>query len=97
MNDPQDRPTPEWEARLWERLAAGDEQAVEDLYDQYAPHIYGLVFRVTGDRAAAEEITIEVLASTWADVRTFEPGTSLRAFLSMRAHELAAERMRNAG
>ena len=97
MNDPQDRPTPEWEARLWERLAAGDEQAVEDLYDQYASHIYGLAFRVTGDSATAEEITVEVLASTWAGASTFQPGTSLRAHLSMRAHELAAERMRNAG
>ena len=97
MNARPDRPTPEWEARLWDRLVAGDERAVEDLYDQYAAHIYGLAFRVTGDSAAAEEITVEVLASTWADASTFQPGTSLRAFLSMRAHELAAERMRNAG
>jgi len=92
-----DLPTVEWEARLVQRLAAGDEQALEDLYDQYAPHVYGLAYRVTGDSGAAEQITVEVLASTWASASSFQPGASLRAYLSMKAHELAAERVRDTG
>ena len=79
---------------LRERLIAGDEAALEELYDQYAPHVYGLAYRVTGDSQAAEEITVEVLASVWADPDAVDPDTPLRAFLSMRAHALAAERVR---
>ena len=86
---------PVWETHLWRRLVDGDERALEELYDQYASHVFGLAYRVTGDSRLAEDITVEVLASAWSQPADFEPGAMpLRAYLSLKAHEIAADRLR---
>ena len=53
----------EWERGLRDRLIAGDESAVADLYDQYASFVFGLARRVTGDRTAAEDVTQDVFVA----------------------------------
>jgi DNA-directed RNA polymerase specialized sigma24 family protein len=50
----------EWERNLRARLMAGDPRALAEAYEQFSPMVYGLAARVTGDRAAAEDVTQEV-------------------------------------
>jgi RNA polymerase sigma-70 factor (ECF subfamily) len=45
---------------LLRRLARGDEEAFHILYDRYQRRIYRFAWHVSGDQAAAEEITQEV-------------------------------------
>ena len=43
-----------WCAALVERVAAGEAQALEELYDRYARPAYSLALRVTGDPTFAQ-------------------------------------------
>jgi RNA polymerase sigma-70 factor, ECF subfamily len=36
-----------WDEELCERLVAGDEAALRELYDEFSPLVYGLAARVT--------------------------------------------------
>jgi DNA-directed RNA polymerase specialized sigma24 family protein len=56
-----------WDRDVCERLVAGDESALGELYDQFSSLVYGLAARVTRDWAAAEDITQDVFVRVWED------------------------------
>ncbi|HEX4953461.1 MAG TPA: RNA polymerase sigma factor [Thermoanaerobaculia bacterium] len=60
------------EARLVERLRAGDRRAFEDLYRRHLRSVYGLACRLAGDRAEAEELTQEVFVRAWESRERFK-------------------------
>ena len=53
--------------------AGGDLVAFEHLYRQFAPRVYGLCLRLTGQREAAEDCTQESFVAAWRALRDFEP------------------------
>lgn len=59
---------------LRQRLAAGDETALQDIYDRCSPLVYRLALRVTRSREAAEEITQDVFVHLWEHPFSFDPG-----------------------
>lgn len=77
------------------RLAAGDEEAIAEIFDRYAPFLYGLARRVTGERSSAEDVVQEVFTTLWSHPDRFDPerGT-LRAFLGVQAHRRAVDCVR---
>jgi RNA polymerase sigma-70 factor (ECF subfamily) len=64
---------PRWDKEVCDRLVAGDEAALGELYDEYSALVYGLAARVTRDWAAAEDITQDVFVRVWEDPRAFDP------------------------
>jgi RNA polymerase sigma-70 factor (ECF subfamily) len=77
------------------RVAAGDEEAIAEIFDHYAPFIFGLARRVIGDRNAAEDVVQEVLTTLWSHPERFDPSRgSLRAFLGVQAHRRAVDAVR---
>jgi len=84
-----------WEWALRERLLAGEESALTELYDQFFPMVYGLALRVTGDRTAAEDLTQEVFVSLWERPAAFDPGRGrLRPWLAAVTHHRAVDWVR---
>jgi RNA polymerase sigma factor (sigma-70 family) len=84
-----------WEWALRERLLAGEERALAELYDQFFPMVYGLAARVTGDRTAAEDLTQEVFVSLWERPEAFDPGRGrLRTWLAAITHHRAVDLVR---
>src|SRR4029450_2968652 len=71
---------PRWDKEVCQRLVAGDEAALGELYDELSPLVYGLAARVTRDWAAAEDITQEVFVRVWENPQAFDParGTCAR-------------------
>ena len=63
-----------WCAALVERVAAGEAQALEELYDRYARPAYSLALRVTGDTTFAEEAVQEVFLAVWRQPERFQAG-----------------------
>ncbi|MEO9324591.1 RNA polymerase sigma factor [Nocardioides sp. C4-1] len=53
------------EADLAQRLRAGDGDALTELYDRHADRIYRHCFRLTADRAYAEDATGTVFLEVW--------------------------------
>lgn len=89
------RPVDTGDGLLVARLAAGDEEALAEIYDRYAPFLFGLARRVTGDRASAEDVVQEVLTKLWTAPERFDPSRgSLRAFLGVQAHRRAVDAVR---
>ncbi len=56
---------------LLDRVARGEEAALERLYDTYAPALYALAYRIAGERSDAEEIVLDSFAQAWRDARRF--------------------------
>jgi RNA polymerase sigma factor (sigma-70 family) len=78
-----------------ERLAAGDEDALAEVYDQYASFVYGLAARVVGDPKAAEDVSQDVFVGLWERPEAFDPGRgSLRTWLATLAHRRAVDYVR---
>jgi RNA polymerase sigma factor (sigma-70 family) len=91
--DPSSR---EWEQALHARLVAGEEAALGELYDQFSPMVYGMAVRITGDRAAAEDVTQEVFAYAWERADAYDRNRGrLRTWLATIAHHRAVDSVRS--
>ena len=64
MTQPK-RLSQEEERRLLARLRARDEEALAELYDELAPWVLGLAFRILQDDDEAEEVVGDVFTQVW--------------------------------
>jgi DNA-directed RNA polymerase specialized sigma24 family protein len=77
---------------LVERLVAGDDEALEELFDRYAGFVIGVAGRVTGDSPRAEDVLQEVIAAVWTHPERYGAGRgALQAGLGVLAHRRAAD------
>jgi RNA polymerase sigma-70 factor (ECF subfamily) len=83
-------------AALLARVARGDHQAFELLYDELAGPVYGVVRQVLRDPAQSEEIAQEVLLEIWRTASRFDPAKgSPPAWALTIAHRRAVDRVRS--
>ncbi len=83
------------ERALVDRLVAGDEQALGELYDSHSGFVYGLAVRILGDTQIAEDVTQEVFVSFWEMPDRFDHTRgSLRAFLGTLTHRRSVDHIR---
>jgi RNA polymerase sigma factor (sigma-70 family) len=88
------RPSP-WEREIRDRLVAGDEGALVEVYDQFSSFVYGLALRVIGDARAAEDVSQDVFVSVWERPGAFDPiRGSLRTWLGTLAHRRSVDHVR---
>ena len=66
----------EW-AHLIVRTAQGDQAACGTMYDKTSVRIYGLILRILGDRASAEEVTIDVFTQLREVLAAHEEGCAV--------------------
>ncbi len=85
----------QWERTTRDRLIAGEETALNEIYDQFASFVYGLALRVIGDARAAEDVAQDVFVSVWERPDAFDPDRgSLRTWLGTLAHRRAVDHVR---
>lgn len=83
-------------AKWLARVARGDQQAFENVYDQFAGPVYGLVRRVLRDPAQSEEVTQEVLLEVWRTAARFDQARgSAASWVMTIAHRRAIDRVRS--
>lgn len=78
VEDEVSRPEPSIDARrdlseLLNRVGEGEVAAFEDLYGRTAARVYGVVTRVTRNRALSEETVQDVYVHLWSAAHTFNP------------------------
>jgi RNA polymerase sigma-70 factor (ECF subfamily) len=59
--------------RLISLIAQLQTEALDQLYDRYNRPIFSLVLMIVGDRATAEEITLDVFMRVWQKARSYRP------------------------
>ena len=61
------------DALLIRQIASGQQSAVEALYDRYNRLVFSVALAVVGDRAVAEEVTLDVFLHAWRGAKTYDP------------------------
>lgn len=80
------------EARLVERLGRRDERAFNELVADYGPRVFGLVLRMIGSRAEAEDLTQEVFVQVFKAIGTFRGESKLSTWVYRIAINLCKNR-----
>ena len=86
------------EELLVARMAAGDEEAIGEVFDRYGGLVFGIARRVARSAPIAEDVVQEVLVALWHHPERFDPARgSLRAYLGVQAHRRAVDALRSDG
>lgn len=80
---------------LIRRIAAGDEDAVRELYAIYGQRLYAYALRLTNDPAAAEDVLQEALITAWRTASKFRGEGRLIAWLLGIVHHSAMKALRH--
>jgi RNA polymerase sigma-70 factor (ECF subfamily) len=87
-------PEQDW-AALVQKIAAGDQLALHELYDRAHRVVFTLILRITANRESAEELTIDVFHDVWRRASRYdaENGTVL-GWIMNQARSRAIDRLR---
>jgi len=82
--------------QLMNRLAAGDRDAISELYDRHAARVYALAHRILRNGTDAEDVVQEVFSQAWRTAPSYraERG-SVTAWLLVMARTRAIDRIRS--
>lgn len=84
------------DALLAARLAAGDDRALAEVFDQLAASVYGGALRVLGNGSAAQDVVQDVFVELWGHPDRYDPAAgSLRTYLMVLARHRAVDVMRS--
>jgi RNA polymerase sigma-70 factor, ECF subfamily len=97
-----DRSKPRIAEQEWRELlaavAAGDQLALQALYDRTHRLVFTLTMRILGNSASAEEVTLDVFHDIWRRASTYDgAGGSVLGWIMNQAHSRAIDRLRFEG
>jgi RNA polymerase sigma-70 factor (ECF subfamily) len=77
------------------RLASGDLGALDQLYEHYGAMAFSIAYRITGDRAAAEDVVQDAFLGAWRNAaRYVDARGSVRTWLLSIVHHRAIDAVR---
>src|SRR5262245_56594376 len=78
-----------------ERLASGDLGSLGRLYDQYGAMSFSIAYRITGDRASAEDVVQEAFLGAWRNAARYADARgSVKTWLLSIVHHRAIDAVR---
>jgi len=81
------------ELELVASVAAGDTQALAELYDRYASLLLGLGMKILQDKAEVEDLLHDVFVEVWQKAGSYEPNRgTVRTWLCLRMRSRALDR-----
>jgi len=77
------------------RLANGDLDALEELYDRYKTMAYSIAYRITNDATAAEDVVQDAFVGAWRNAARYVEGRgSVKTWLLAIVHHRAIDAVR---
>jgi RNA polymerase sigma-70 factor (ECF subfamily) len=94
--DPRRKTVPESEwAALVVAIGAGDQHALQALYDRSGRIVFTLIIRIVRSREAAEELTLDVFHDVWRRAANYDPANgSVLGWILNQARSRAIDRHR---
>ncbi|MDP9483803.1 MAG: sigma-70 family RNA polymerase sigma factor [Chloroflexota bacterium] len=78
-----------------DRIAAGEDGAIEILYERYKSMAYALALRITGDAALAEDVLQDAFVGAWRNAARYDQGRgSVKTWLLSIVHHRAIDATR---
>jgi RNA polymerase sigma factor (sigma-70 family) len=88
-------PADDADREVLERIAAGQLDALEELYDRYRTMAYSIAFRITNDAALAEDVVQDGFVGAWRNAgRYVEVRGSVKTWLLAIVHHRAIDALR---
>jgi RNA polymerase sigma-70 factor (ECF subfamily) len=84
----------EEESGLIERLKAGDQEALEAIFNLYSPKLYNIAHRMLGDVADTEEVIQDVFWTAYRKAKTFRGNSQFSTWLYRLTINAALGRIR---
>jgi RNA polymerase sigma-70 factor (ECF subfamily) len=78
-----------------QRVAGGDGAALAELFDRHKTRLYGFLFHLVGNRAAAEDLLGETFLRLYQARRRYRSGSGFRPWLFAIARNLALGELRH--
>lgn len=97
VSDPPSEPVraPD-DAELMARVAGGDEAALAEVFDRFAPHLLSLATRILGNAPDGEEVLQEAFIHAWHRADRYDPSrSSLATWLVLITRSRAIDRLRS--
>jgi RNA polymerase sigma-70 factor (ECF subfamily) len=83
------------DVELMQKMSAGDDQALLEVYDRYSRLVYTLAFHVLRDAHAAEDISQEIFLQLWRDPAAYNPQRGrLGAWITVITRHRAIDHLR---
>src|SRR5919107_3520777 len=83
------------DADIMRRIRAGDQSAVDDLYDRFRRPAFALARRILADDTMAEDVLQEVFLSVWRDPAAFDRARgSVASWILAVVHHKAVDAVR---
>ena len=81
--------------RLIDRLAAGELDALQELYERHKTMAFSIAYRITGEGAAAEDAVQDAFLGAWRNAGRYEAGrATVRTWLLTIVHRRAIDVVR---
>jgi RNA polymerase sigma factor (sigma-70 family) len=81
--------------QVLERVAAGELDALEALYDRYRTMAYSIAFRITADASLAEDVVQDAFLGAWRNAARYaESRASVKTWLLAIVHHRAVDAVR---
>src|SRR4051794_26806413 len=88
-------PTGDPDERFVDRIAGGDLDALEGLYERYRTMAYSIALRITGEPSAAEDVVQEAFLGAWRNAARYaESRGSVKTWLLAIVHHRAIDAVR---
>jgi RNA polymerase sigma-70 factor (ECF subfamily) len=88
-------PAADADRAILERVAAGELDALEGLYERYKTMAYSIALRITGEPALAEDVVQEAFLGAWRNAARYVEGRgSVKTWLLSIVHHRAIDAIR---
>ena len=75
-------------------MTNGDRNGLKEIYEEYMPYVYRVVYGVVGSREDAEDISTDVFLKLWDNAAAFRQGSPHKAYIATVSRNLAIDFLR---